>query len=74
MQVTLQSTTKIVKLNGIPARVWGGQTSTGIKVHAFITRIAIDKDEPDAAQFETELRECIPPSEEINSYPISLIL
>lgn len=75
MKVTLESTTKIVELNGVPARIWEGTTDTGIQVHAFITRINIDKDEPNAQQFETELRECKPPSAKVaQSYPISLIL
>lgn len=75
MKVTLESTTKIVELNGVPARLWEGKTDTGIAVHAFITRIAVDKDEPDTQQFETELRECIPPSANVaRSYPTSLIL
>jgi hypothetical protein len=45
MKVTIESTSKIVELNGVPARVWEGTTDSGIKVHCFVTRIAIDKDE-----------------------------
>ena len=40
MKVTLESTTKIVELNGVQARIWEGTTEGGIRVHAFITRIA----------------------------------
>lgn len=68
MQVQLESTTKTVKLviNGqeVPARIWEGVTASGIKVHAFITRIAIAKGEDDQ-QFVNELQECLPPSYEI---------
>ena len=75
MKVTLESTTKIVQLNGIPARIWEGKTDTGIQVHAFITRIAIDKDEPNAQLFEVELKECKLPSTGVSeSYPLSLII
>lgn len=74
MKVTLQSTTKIIHLNGIPARIWEGETETGIKIHAFVSRIAIDKDEPDSGQFEKELQECVPPSAGPASYPLYLIL
>jgi hypothetical protein len=45
MTVTLTSTTKVVKLNGVPARIWEGYTESGIKIHAFITRVAVNKDE-----------------------------
>ena len=74
MVVTLQSTSKTVELNGVPARIWEGKTDSGIEVHAFITRIAIDKDEPNAEQFEKELTEVVPPSSRMEAYPLRLIL
>ncbi len=44
MKITIESTSKIVTVetrNGpIQARVWQGETESGIPVHAFITRIA----------------------------------
>lgn len=73
MKATLNPTEKIVELDGVPARVWEGETESGIKVHAFITRIAVSKDE-DASQFEEELEEHDPLSAEIESYPARLIL
>lgn len=39
MKITIESTDKIVYLNGIPARIWEGETASGICVHCFITRI-----------------------------------
>lgn len=74
MKVTLQNTEKIVTLNGVPARIWEGETDTGIKVHAFITRIAVGKNE-NAEQFERELLEVKPPSVEVgNAYPLRMII
>lgn len=79
MKVTLTSTSKIVMLkpgplsDGVPARVWEGETETGIKCHAFITRIAVDKNE-NAEQFERELKKCEAPSTEIQAIPNRLIL
>ena len=73
MKVTLQSTTKIVELNGVPARVWEGKTDSGIPVHAFITRIACPLD-ADQSAFEAELVECAPPSPELEVYPARLAL
>lgn len=76
MIVALESTTKIVEFDGVPARMWEGTTDTGIKVHAFITRIAVDKDDEAAnEQFRRELMECKPPTPEIaKAYPAKLIL
>lgn len=45
MKVTVESTPKIVEINGVPARVWQGQTEGGIPVIAFLTRIAAERDQ-----------------------------
>jgi len=64
MKLTLESTTQIVHVNGVAARVWEGQTESGIACHAFITRVAV-KNDLDSSQFDRELQECRPPSAEI---------
>lgn len=74
MQIQIHSTDKIVTLNNIPARIWEGITDSGVKVHAYITRIAIDKDEPNTEQFEKELQEHRPPSPAIEAIPLKLII
>jgi hypothetical protein len=80
MKITIQSTTKIVMLkpsslaDGIPARVWEGETDSGVKVHCFVTRIAVARDEANIEQFEKELKEQNAPSAEIEAYPNRLIL
>jgi hypothetical protein len=60
MKVTLESTDKIVELvtaNGVmPARIWEGTTESGIRCHAYITRIAVHQND-DASQFGRELLE-----------------
>lgn len=73
MKVTLTSTTKVVRLDGVPARVWEGTTDTGIPVHAFVTRIAVER-EADTAQFSAELQECAPPSVDVAAYPFRMFL
>lgn len=73
MKVNLESTTKMVNLNGVPARIWEGQTESGIPVHAFVTRIAVHKDS-DTDQFEAELKECRTPSADVQAYPARLVL
>lgn len=74
MKITIESTSKIVTVNDVPARIWEGQTESGIKVHCYITRIAIDKDEPNASQFQRELQEHSAPSAEVEVIPMRLIL
>ena len=78
MKITIQSTTKIVELgyggDTIPARIWEGETESGIKVHCFITRVVTANDETRAAEFRAELEECREPSKEIELYPLRLIL
>lgn len=74
MHIQIYSTEKIVTLNGVPARIWEGITDSGIKVHAYVTRIAVDKDEPNTEQFEQELQEHRQPSAEIQAIPLRMIL
>ena len=77
MKVTLESTNKIVDLivdgSIVPARVWQGTTEGGIECHAYIPRIAVAK-HLDAAEFERELVETIPPRPDIAAIPARLIL
>lgn len=78
MKVTRESTTKIVELvtekGTIPARIWEGETESGVKVHAYITRIAVNAG-ADCSQCESELRECRQPSPKIAAtIPARLIL
>ena len=80
MKITISPTSKIVILkpgefaNGVPARIWEGETESGIKVHCLITRIAVDKDEPRIDVFQKELLEVNAPSAEIEAYPNRLII
>ena len=73
MKVTIHSTTKIVELNGVPARIWEGHTESGIPIHCYITRVAVENDQ-DVSQFKTELKECIAPSPEVAAIPLRIIL
>lgn len=74
MKITVESTSKMITLNGVPARIWEGFTESGIKCHCYITRIAIDKDESRSEEFEKELSEQKTPSAEIEAIPIRMIL
>ena len=76
MKIIIENTTKIVEMNGVPVRVWEGHTESGIKVHAFITRVAIAKDEDPAVHefFKSELLEQKAPSAEVQAIPLRMIL
>jgi hypothetical protein len=74
MKITIESTTQIVDVNGVPARIWEGATDSGIPVHCFVTRIAVQKGQ-DASEFELELQEHRPPSPDLNGvYPMRMVL
>jgi len=73
MRVILESTTKHVRLNGVPARIWEGKTDSGIPCHAYITRIAVGQDQ-DSAEFDRELKEHKSPSPEILVIPLRLVI
>lgn len=73
MKVTLESTTRVVKLNGMPCRIWEGETVGGVKCHAYIARVAA-KDDQDLSQFNTELEDKRAPSPEVEAIPLRMIL
>ena len=60
MKITIESTTKIVQLDGVPCRVWEGQGANGIPVIAFIPRIATP-DLQRARDFAVDLQDCRAP-------------
>jgi hypothetical protein len=78
MKVTLESTDKIVELihNGqvMPARIWEGHTERGVAVHAYITRIAVDRS-ADRSELERDLQETHRPvSAAVAGIPLRLLL
>ena len=73
MKIEIESTEKIIMLDGVPVRVWEGFTESGIEVHCFVTRISPQTNE-NIEQFEQELKEQKAPSEAIRAYPLSMIL
>jgi hypothetical protein len=75
--VTLESTDKIVTLvttdGPIRARIWEGQTASGIPCHAYITRIAVSV-HADASDFERELLKQQRPTPEVAAIPTRLVI
>jgi len=73
MKITITSTTKMVYLDGVPARVWQGHTEAGVPVHCYVTRIAVDRDE-DASELERDLQEHEAPRPEVVDIPFRMVL
>ena len=77
MKITLESTTKVVELRTptgtVQARIWEGTTASGIPIHAYVTRIAVDH-QADHTEFERELAECRAPSPALEALPSRLVL
>ena len=60
MKLTLESSNELVKMDGVPCRVWTGKTDKGIEVFAFIHRVAVRSD-ANCEEFEKDLKEEQPP-------------
>lgn len=74
MKATIESTEKIIEFNGIPARVWEGETESGIKCHFYITRVSVSADEISIERFQEELQQHRPPSVETQAIPLRMNL
>lgn len=74
MRITIKSTDKLVQVNGVPARIWEGETDSGIPVHCYVTRIAAPAAGADLTQFERELTEHAAPSAALQAIPLRMVL
>jgi hypothetical protein len=84
MKITIESTSKIVTLfaddAAVPARVWQGETESGIPVQVFVTRIApeISTDDPRidelTVEFERDLQRQADPRPTVELIPLRLII
>lgn len=61
MEIQIKATEHVTEIQGVPCRLWEGQTSSGVKCKVFVHRIMVHKDE-DASEFEKELVEQMPPA------------
>lgn len=75
MMISMEPTTKLVELNGVPARIWEGKTWEGVPVHVYVTRIMpVTEDEAQLEGFARELQEVRPPSPLADAIPLRLLL
>lgn len=73
MKIIIESTPKVVDINGVPARVWQGHTESGVAVIAFLTRIAAQRDQ-DLAEFEADLQEHAQPIFDVAHWPDRMLI
>jgi ribosomal protein S12 methylthiotransferase accessory factor YcaO len=67
--MTIESTTRLVAINGVPARVWQGTSERGVPVVCCITRIAVAEGD-DNSQFEAELKEHAAPTPAVRVFDL----
>lgn len=70
MQITIESTDQVTRIDQVPVRVWNGVTEDGTPCKVFVHRLAV-RDDQDTERFERELTEQLPPGRFL---PLSLIL
>lgn len=66
MKITMTATDKLTHIGGVPVRLWEGVTERGVKCKVFVHRLAVHNDEPNQAEFDAELQECLPPAQPID--------
>lgn len=82
MKITIESTNKMVELlpeggrPAVKARIWQGETDTGIKVHCYVAMIAHDENAPAEvhAKFTEEFGKNVEPRAELRAIPLRMIL
>jgi hypothetical protein len=81
MPITVHSTTKVITLvvDGVdvPARIWEGETSSGIPVHCYILGVGVNRDangDANVTQFVLDMDEQRAPSAAVMEFPLRLIL
>lgn len=86
MKITIESTSKIVEFEPMPARktiaarVWQGHTDSGVPVQCFIAVISpeIEESHPDieklTAQFEAELIRQAKPRPTVDAIPLRMVI
>lgn len=76
MKMTIESTAELVDINGVPARIWQGESDSGTPVIAFVTRIAVPEDagEQAHAQFAAELQQHAVPRAAVQTLPTRMLI
>ncbi len=74
MKATVESTKRIVEVNGHPARIWQGKSENGADVIMVVCQVASPSGQPQE-EFEADLNAHSDPSEHAtNAIPLRLVL
>jgi hypothetical protein len=73
MEINIHNTSKIVSINGLKARLWEGQTKSGIPMHCLVHLVAVNSSE-NIEEFDRELNEVIEPSDMAKAIPTRMII
>jgi len=63
VKITTVPTSEMTELDGVPVRLWRGQTESGIPVVLAVHRVIV-REEDRRSEFERDLMEMIPPDED----------
>jgi hypothetical protein len=74
MKATLESTARVISVNGVPARVWEGKTEGGTDVFFAVCQVAAPSQQ-DNSELKNALIEHTEPSEgAMRVFPLHMVL
>jgi hypothetical protein len=74
VKLTVESTTRIISINGVPARVWEGTSEAGVPVYLAVTRVSVPEG-ADQSEFAKELQAHKPPSDAaVLCFPLRMVI
>ena len=65
MKITIEATGDLTCIDGVPVRVWRGETDGGVVCLVMVHRVVVRADD-DTQQFERELKEQLPPGRHVD--------
>jgi len=63
VKITIVPTSTLTELDGVPVRLWTGQTESGIRVCVAVHRVIVNEVDQQA-EFQRDLHECVPPADD----------
>jgi len=74
VKLTIESTTRVISVNGVPARVWEGTSEAGVPVYLAVTRVSVPEG-ADQSEFTRELQAHRAPSDAaVLCFPLRMVL
>jgi hypothetical protein len=70
LTITMRPTDTLTEIDGVPVRLWEGETDAGTPCKVFVHRLAVP-DDADQAEFMRELSVQVPPGRRV---PLAMVL